>query len=106
MNQMKLFKAIAAAAVIGASLISATPAEARNGWVLIAESTKGRLLHEKLDSYAQNRYANVRVANNGGSYPKTIDCVRWNVTFESDGTGWSPILPGTVGEASAEYWCR
>ena len=104
---MKLFTSIAAAAaVIGASFIAAHPAEARNGWVLIAESAKGRLLHEKLDSYAQNRYANVRVANNGGSYPKTIDCVRWNVTFESDGTGWSPILPGTVGEASAEYWCR
>ena len=104
-NQMKLFNAIAAATVIGTSLITATPAEARNGWVLIANGVKNGLHHEKLDSYAQGRYANVQVADNGGSYPKTIDCLKWSYTFRSDGTGWSPVLPGTVGEASAEHWC-
>ena len=102
---MKLFNAIAAAAVIGTSFIAPNPAEARNGWVLIGESNRG-LKHEKLDSYAQGRYENVQVADSGGSYPKTIDCLKWSFTFNSDGTGWSPVLPGTIGEASTEHWCR
>ena len=102
---MKLITAIASAAVIGASFLVPNPVEARNGWVLIGEGGEG-LKHEKLDSYAQGRYANVQVADNGGSYPKTIDCLKWSYTFDSDGTGWSPILPGTMGEASAERWCR
>ena len=105
-NQMKFFNAIAAAAVIGTSFIAPNPAEARNGWVLIGESNRGRLMHEKLDSFAQGRYANVQVADIGGSYPKTIDCLKWSFTFRSDGTGWRPVLPGTMGEASAERWCR
>ena len=109
-KQMKLFNAIAAAAVIGTSCIVAMPAEsyerAPNGWVHIATATDGDMLHEKLDTYAQGRrYANVQVADAGGSYPKTIDCVKWARTFRSDGTGWKPVLPGTIGDASARYWC-
>ena len=102
---MKHSAFLAAAVVIGGSFLIPVPAEARNGWVLIGEGDSG-LKHEKLESYAQNRYANVRVASNGGSYPKTIDCVRWLYTFNNDGTGWSPVLPGTLGEASANFWCR
>ena len=51
--QMKLFNAIAAAAVIGTSFISPNPAEARNGWVIVGENN-GELYHEKFESYAQN----------------------------------------------------
>ena len=102
---MKLFNAIAAAAVIGTSFIAATPAEARNGWVIIGEA-KGELYHEKLDSYAQNRYVNVQVATKPGQLAKTIDCLNWTYTFNNDGTGWKDIYPGTLGDSSAKHWCR
>ena len=108
--QMKLFNAIAAAAVIGAAFSTISPVQsyerAPNGWVHIATATDGEMKHEKLESYAQNRYVNVLVADTGGSYPKTIDCVKWMRTFDNDGGGWKPILPGTVGNASARYWCN
>ncbi len=106
---MKLFSSIAAAAVIGASFIAPNPLEAQaapNGWVLIGEDKKGELYHEKLDSYAQNRYANVQVATKPGQLPKTIDCLNWTYTFKNDGTGWKDIYPGTIGDSSARHWCR
>ena len=107
---MKLFNAITTIAVIGAAFTTISPAQsyerAPNGWVHIATSSKGNMMHEKLESYAQNRYVNVLVADTGGSYPKTIDCVKWMKTFDNDGGGWNPILPGTVGDASAKYWCN
>ena len=107
---MKLFNAIAAAVLMGTSLTSTNPAKsyqrAPNGWVHIATATDGSMKHEKLDSFAQNRYANVQVASNRGAFPKTIDCVQWTHTFSDNGGGWSPVLPGTVGHSSAKYWCN
>ena len=104
-KQMKLLNAIAAAAVIGASFIAPNPAEARNGWVIIGENN-GELHHEKFESYAQNRFANVQVATKPGQRPKTIDCINLTYTFKNDGTGWRDIYPGTLGDSSAKRWCR
>ena len=42
---MKLFSAIAAAAVIGGSFIAASPAEAGNGWIHAGTSVKGDTLY-------------------------------------------------------------
>ena len=51
-NQMKLFKAIAAAAAIGVAFTTISPAKsyerAPNGWVHIATATDGDMKHEKL----------------------------------------------------------
>ena len=107
MNQMKLFNAIAAAAVIGASLISATPAEARNGWVYVGEDVDGDAHYAKVDSYA-GKYVNLQVAVQPRMtpYPMTIDCRKWSKTFRSDGGGWSPIYPGTMAAKNANTFCR
>ena len=44
-NQMKLLNAIAAAAVIGTSLIAASPVEARNGWFFAATGDRTGISH-------------------------------------------------------------
>ena len=46
---MKLFNAIAAAAVIGASFIAAHPAEARNGLVRVGENMNYKTLYMKMN---------------------------------------------------------
>lgn len=58
---MKLFHAIAAAAVIGASFFTANPAEARNGWVYVGTDVDGDAHYAKVDSYA-GKYVNLQVA--------------------------------------------
>ena len=104
---MKLFSAIAAAAVIAASFVTANAAEARNGWIYIGTDVDGDAHYAKVDSYA-GKYVNLQTAVQPRMqpYPITIDCHKWVSTFRSDGGGWKPIYPGTMGDAKARTFCR
>ena len=105
-NQINFFNVIAAAAVIGASFVTARPSEARNGWVYVGTDIDGDAHYAKVDSYA-GKYVNLQVAVQlrMNPYPMTIDYKKWSKTFQSNGGGWSPIYPGTMAATNARPFC-
>lgn len=105
---MNSIPAIATAAVISTfSFIAPSAGQARNGWVYVGRDVDGDAHYAKVDSYA-GKYVNLQIAVQPRMkpYPMTIDCQKWSKTFRSDGGGWSPIYPGTMGAASARAFCH
>ncbi len=102
--QMKLFNAIAAAAVIGASFIAANPAEARNGWVQTG-SANGVDHYSKFDNRKGNYVSIISNDSSHGMYRMTFNCRTWDYTIRSDGSGWRPIMPGSIADIKARTFC-
>ena len=103
---MKLFNAIAAAAVIGISLITATPAEARNGWVKAGTSNRGHSYYVKKVSRNGHYVTYLERSTEDKLELKMIaDCSRWQFRKASN-TNWSPAMPDSVGGAILETACR
>ena len=107
--QMKLFNAIAAAAVIAASFVTANPAEARNGWVTAAESTDAVTTHiKKVDFSGRVRkfyMNNVGPGARGVPFLAEADCSGW--TMRPSGVDqWIDVMPGSVNEESMKIICR
>ena len=100
---MKLFNAITAAAVIGTSLITATPAEARNGWVYITD-------YDGASNYMKyvGRSGNIVTTQEKWSDLPRIRTHKYNCSTwmrQIVGEPWEPIYPGSVAEAKAKKVC-
>ena len=90
---MKLFNAIAVAAFIGTSLITATPAEARNGWMYLGRAG-GHSYYFRPNGCTGMACSVGLNASDGFSETYNIDCK--NYTAKSQNTrGWKEIMPGT-----------
>ena len=108
---MKLFKAIAAAAVISTSLSTATPAEARNGWRHADTDNKGNTLYVKPIGCSGNICTAQFSRTNGKDSTDEINCSSWhyriiNLGGQRVGGTWSPIMPESIYESGAEIACR
>ena len=108
---MKLFTAIASAAVIGASFLVLNPVEARNGWVMTTDKHRYRV-YDKFISRSGNivTHDHRHVENDGKStgYLTQTDCSAWakRAKFDFGWVGWSEILPETTADYSARAMCR
>ena len=121
-TQMKLFNAFVAASVVSTSLIAASRAEAKNGWIKAGcgsrnANNSGCLYYRVYRR--KNPFVYVDVEStfaDKGSYLraiKQIDCNSWRfrsrLLWEDDGWGswgsWSDFLPGTIGESGASSVC-
>ena len=105
---MKLFNAIAGAAVIGTSLITANPVEARNGWVYVGKGEREGVTHYIKYRWHEGPLARFewRTANTASPWHDSVlaDCTSWSYkTYRSN--GWSDALPGTMGDAALEVVC-
>ena len=107
---MKLFNAIAAAAVIGTSLVTASPAEARNGWVYIGENTKGvRMWIKPASSGGYKGYFYNSTGKSGSPSYCQVNCNNWSERYRySDGSGylgWEDVMPNSMGDKILRYVC-
>ena len=106
--QMKLFTAIATAAVIGTSFMAANPAEARSGWI------RGGCDYDNDCNYVKvlnrSNYSAVKYKFNGKyMWTKVVHCLNWATRFVNDDGSrdpWRDVMPGSVGEAAVEVVCR
>ena len=111
---MKLFNAIAAAAVIGHSFIAANPAKAREGWVYMGKGTNGGKIWIKPASSGGYRgyYYDSRLTRKSGqpSYYQ-VNCDNWTERFRySDGDesgylGWTPVMADSIGGEILRHLC-
>jgi len=105
-TQMKLFNAIAAAAVIGTSFVTASPTEARNWWVKVGTgSDHGKTLYIRpigcRDSICT---AQAKWNDSAAMLTREINCVTWYA--RTSGRDWRPIMPGSIADGEAEILCR
>ena len=110
---MKLFNAIFAAALVGASLVSANPVEAGSRWVKTTSSeafTGYASGIQKRGNIATFQRIVVPKARGESSWESTaqMDCKNWRVRIKlSRGWGeWQDVLPGTNAEGELEVVCR
>ena len=108
---MKLFNAIAAAAVIGTSLIAATPAEARNGWIYVGKGSRTGTTHYVRKTGYQGALVKFewQTANTDKPYtdPFVADCNAWafkDVSYAN--ASWEEGLPGSISGSALEAICR
>ena len=103
-TQMKLFNAIAAAAVLGASFIAPNPAEARNGWVYM-----GTMDGESNYIKPLGRSGSIAsiLSKWSGSEPIRVDynCSSWQKRVGGSGQRWTPIYPGSTANTNAKLLC-
>ena len=101
---MKLFNAIAAAAVISTSFIAANPAEARNGWIYQGQTRDGNAVYYRPKG-CNGAICNYEDFHSNWEKPiaNKVDCNRWQII---DSRGRYDIMPRSNGEAKAEQMCR
>ena len=108
MFQMKVFNAIAAAAVIGTSFIAANPAEARNGWVYVGKGEREGTTHyiKYRGHEGPNARFEWRTANTSSPWQNSVlaDCNSWSYK-EVGSNDWSDALPETMADAALEEVC-
>ena len=107
---MKLFKAIAAAAVISTSFVSAPPAEARNGWMKGGCSNDGSCNYQKVLS-ANWPYVTYKNNTPSGMWTEVADCQQWryretHLNGKSINNNWKDAMPDSIGEISLINVCR
>ena len=102
---MKLFNAIAAAAVIGASFITATPAEARNGWREAACDYENDCLYMRKTSKTGNIVKFETKLTGSDVYDRTGNCYTWQVN-QVGSSNMKDVMPGTLIESALEMACR
>ena len=93
-HQMKLFNAIAAAAVIGTSFIAANAVEARNGWLFAGRTTRdGTCFYVKPIS-KNGRYVTFleKSSSSASTFEKVADCSAWRYRW-SDENKWIDTMP-------------
>ena len=107
-NQMKLFNAIAAAVVLGGSLIAATPAEAQrapNGWVQAACADDGDCLYVR---YISRNGSIVKFQSKLSGISdidlRTENCRAWQVNSHVNNR-MKDVFPGTLLDAGLEAVC-
>ena len=105
---MKLFNAIAAAAVIGTSIIGTNPAEARNGWFYVATTNHGASMYSKSAGCSGHICTSVtQYSDEGGrQYFDKINCRNWTISYQNGNGRTSPIFPASNAEIIANRICR
>lgn len=104
---MKLFNAIATAAVIGTSFIAPNPAEARNGWMSAGTTGYPKVTYyvKPLDNSGRYRRYLGKASHVSGTFNEVADCHLWRTRMENS-SEWRDAMPGSVGEAQIEIVCR
>ena len=104
---MKFFNAIATAAVIGASLISGAPVEARNGWIVVSTTRDGNTSYVKpLQFSGRYREYLFNRSNSAGAPLKYVaDCQEWRDRLAT-GSEWNDIMPQSIGNTLFTIVCR
>ena len=104
---MKLFSSIAAAAVIGASFITATPAEARNGCVYMTSTDTEQGVtasyYAKVTSRSGNLVSFIGRWSDLGDRNRQVNCSTWQL--RNVGAAWRDIMPRSIGETTARRVC-
>ena len=108
---MKLFSAIAAAAVIGASFIAPNPSEAKNGWVYLGRGDRTGITHYVKRTGYQGGLVKFqwRTANDSSPFndPHLAECNAWSTKDLSiKSSSWEEALPGTMADAALLAVCR
>ena len=115
---MKLFNAIAVAAVIGTSLIATAPAESRNGWKrAYCDPDDGSCWYTRVISrnYPYVTYEYKSYDHQDKSYDhqgkKEADCQyyksRWIADYYKGGkSSWKDAMPGSIAEAILDSVCQ
>ena len=104
---MKLFNAIAAAAVIGTSLITANPVEARNGWIFTGTGNRTGNSHYVKNLGYQGPFVKFQwkaTGSGGWDIVHLADCNGWKQR-EIDSPNWEEALPGTIADGVLEAVC-
>ena len=105
MIQMKLFNAIAAAAVIGSSFMAATPAEARNGWVYMGSSDGEYNYMRPLGKKGEIARIEDKWSDSSSTYIWEYNCAAWQKRMVGGTRGWTPIFPSSIAEEKAMRVC-
>ena len=105
---MKLFNAIAAAAVIGTSFIATSPADARNGWIKAGCNYDNQCNYVKV--LDRNKYPIVKYKYNSKYLvTKEAHCHDWASRYVNDDGSrdpWEDVMPESMGEAAVKVVCR
>ena len=108
---MKLFKAIAAAAVISTFLYRLPPpTEARNGWMKGGCSNDGSCNYQKVLS-ANWPYVTYKNNTPSDMWTEVADCQQWrhretHLNGKSINNNWKDAMPDSIGETSLINVCR
>ena len=95
---MQLFKIIAAAAVVGASCVTAAPAEAGNGWIHAGTSVKGDSIYVRPLSRNGN-FVTYEETLSGDKSRFTANYPAWQYKI-LNGTQWRDVMPNSIGAAA------
>ena len=105
-NQMKLFNAFAAAAVIGISLIATTAVQARNGWIRAGTNISGETYYVRPLEFSGRYRKFLGTASHVDSiFEQVADCSGWRILNLNSQT-WRYVMPGSVGENEMKIVCR
>ena len=108
-KQMKLFTAIASAAVIGASFLVPNPVEARNDWLNAGTSNEG-VSHYIKPSGCSNGICSftTKYSHKDWTSHERVNCNSWSIKVKvgTEVGDWEPIYPGSMADAKAELVCR
>ena len=100
---MKLFNAIAAAAVISGSFITTAPVKAGNGWIDAGVSTKGDVIYVRPLSRNGN-YVTYEETFKGDKGRFIANCSAWQYKSLSGGV-WRDVMPNSIGAAAHRTVC-
>ena len=100
---MKRFNAIAAATVVGASFVTAAPAEAGNGWIHAGTSVKGDSIYVRPLSRNGN-FVTYEETLSGDKARFIANCPAWQ--YKSfGGNAWTDVMPNSIGAAAHRTVC-
>lgn len=100
---MKLFSAIAAAAVVAASFVAASPAEAGNGWIHAGTSVKGESIYVRPLSRNGN-FVTYEETLLGNKSRYIANCPAWQ--YKSlNGSQWQDVMPNSIGASAHRAVC-
>ena len=107
---MKLSTFLASAAVIGGSFLIPVPAEAKNGWTFIAESTSGNRVWIKKDfSGGKRGYWYNSSRNTGSPSYYQVNCNNYTERMRYGGNkflSWQPVMQQSIGYDILQEVCR
>ena len=103
---MKLFTAIASAAVIGASFLVPNSVEARNGWEHAFTSENAGSVYFKVTNRSNNLVTYLeRSSKDKFEMIATANCSSWTYKYNTD-SSWRPVMPGSNGDVMMKKLCR
>ena len=100
---MKLFNAIAGAAVVSTWFVAAAPAEAGNGWIHAGTSIKGDSIYVRPLSRNGNLVTYEETLS-GDKFRFIANCPAWQ--YKSlNGNRWHDVMPNSIGASAHRTVC-